>query len=110
MDVLIVGVLVAALFGVAGRRVALHHGRSGALGFAVAALVPPAGVVAAIWALAADLPPASATTGGGVLASAADLPADVPLAVAVEQARGPVDAGPPGPASPDAGDDEVSGR
>jgi hypothetical protein len=64
VDVAIVAVLVAMIFGLAGRRVARAHGRPGWVGFAVAALVPPAGLVAAVWALAADLPVAPASVTG----------------------------------------------
>ena len=61
MDLVIVAVLVAAIFGAAGRRVARAYGRPGWLGFLLAALVPPLGAVAAVWALAVDLPPARRT-------------------------------------------------
>jgi hypothetical protein len=57
VDLLIVSLLVAVIFGAAGRRVALHYRQPGWAGFLAAALLPPVGLVAAVWALASDLPP-----------------------------------------------------
>jgi hypothetical protein len=57
VDLLIVSLLVAAIFGAAGRRVARHYSQPGWAGFLAAALLPPVGLVAAVWALASDLPP-----------------------------------------------------